>query len=41
MKKKLEVSIKCNDSETFNKYFMPEYNKIVGMYKNPLLKLIK
>jgi len=30
MKKKLDVSIKCNDLETFNKYFSPEYNKIVG-----------
>ena len=30
MKKKLEVTLKCNDAESFNKYFSPDYNKIVG-----------
>ncbi len=37
MKKKLEVSIKCNDIETFNKYFSPDYNKIVGKKINNTL----
>lgn len=31
MKKKIEVSIKCNDVDAFNKYFSPDYNKIVGI----------
>ena len=30
MKKKLEVSNRCYDFETFNKYFSPECNKIIG-----------
>ena len=30
MKKKLEVTIKCTSEEAFEKYFSPDYNKIVG-----------
>ncbi len=30
MKKKFEVTIKCQSKEAFDKYFSPDYNRIVG-----------
>lgn len=30
MKKKIEVTIKCNDEDVFNKYFASDFNKIVS-----------
>jgi len=32
MKKKVDVTIKCNDKDTFLRYVSPEYNKIVGNF---------
>ncbi len=31
MKKKIDITIKCNNAESFNQFFAPDYNKIVGI----------